>query len=145
MRAYTALMKVGLLLGVVLFLAFSLAPSRAEAKGVPIVYNTGQEAFPTGPLPPPFDQDKELEGYQAGYMCDIKGVLWSYFSVSNCKPVGFKDDTYSDDAELVKAITAKYTEADMKRGLWGHFGWMGIAGLVAVGGLFWVKEKVTGK
>jgi hypothetical protein len=77
-------------------------------------------------------------------MCQIKGIMWSYFSVSDCKPVAFKGDTYIDDAEVVKAITAKYSEADMQRGLWGRFGWMLMALAVVAGGLLWLKEKIMG-
>lgn len=134
-----------LVVGLGLVLAVLLLPGRAEAKGIPIVYNTGQEVFETGPLPAPFDSVEELRGYQAGYLCDITGILWSYFSVRNCKPVAFKDTSYSDDPELVKAISAKYSEADMKRGFWGHFGWMLMAAVVVLGGLVWVYELVTGK
>jgi len=134
-----------LVVGLGLMLAVLFLPGRAEAKGIPIIYNTGQEAFETGPLPAPFDQVEELRGYQAGYLCDITGVLWSYFSVRNCKPVAFKDTSYSDDAELVKAISAKYSESDMKRGVWGHFGWMLMAAVLVLGGLVWVYELVTGK
>lgn len=135
-----------LLMGLVLALSLCVFPDQAHAKkGIPFVYNTGEEAFATGPLPVPFDEIEELEGYQAGYICNIKGVLWSYFSVDDCKPVAFKDDTYTDDPELVAAITAKYTEADMQRGIWGRFGWMLLAGLVGIGVLIWIKEAVTGK
>lgn len=126
-------------------LAVLCLPGRAEARGIPVVYNTGQEVFETGPLPAPLDQVEELRGYHAGYLCDVTGVLWSYFSVRNCKPVAFKDTSYSDDAEVVKAITAKYSEADMKRGFWGHFGWMLMAGLVVLGVGVWAYELVTGK
>ena len=128
-----------------MLLAVLLLPARAEAKGIPLIYNTGEEAFAVGPLPAPFDKDPELAGFQAGYLCQIKGVLWSYFSVSDCKPVAFKDDTYDDDPELVKAISAKYTEADMQRGIWGRFGWMVLAVGVVAGAGIWLKEKVTGK
>lgn len=134
-----------LVVGLGFVLAVLFAPVRAEAKGIPVVYNTGQEVFEAGPLPAPFDTVQELEGYKAGYLCDITGVLWSYFSVRNCKPVAFKDTSYSDDAELVKAISAKYTEADMKRGFWAHFGWMMMVAVVVLGGLVWVYELVTGK
>ncbi|HET9953481.1 MAG TPA: hypothetical protein VFQ61_03200 [Polyangiaceae bacterium] len=134
-----------LVFGLGVLLICLMAPARAEAKGIPVVYNTGQEVFETGPLPAPFDKASELEGYKAGYLCDITGVLWSYFSVRNCKPVAYKDTSYSDDAEIVKAISATYTEADMKRGIWGHFGWMLMAGLVALGVLVWIYEAVTGK
>lgn len=128
-----------------LLLVMLLVPSRAEAKGIPFVYNTGDHAFPTGPIPAPLDKDPQLAGFEAGYLCQVKGVLWSYFSVSDCKPVVFKGDTYMDDAEIVKAITAKYTEADMQRGIWGRFGWMLLAlGVLAGAGLY-LKEWITGK
>lgn len=135
-----------IIMGLVLALSLCVFPGRAEAKkGIPFIYNTGEEAFATGPLPAPFDEAEELEGYQAGYLCNIKGVLWSYFSVDECKPVAFKDDTYTDEPEIVEAITAKYTEADMQRGLWGRFGWVLLAGLVVFGVLIWIKEAITGK
>lgn len=86
-----------------------------------------------------------LEGFQAGYLCDIKGVLWSYFSVDNCKPVAFKGDTYTDEPELAKAIQAKYPESAMQRGLWGRFGWMILAGLAAIGAALAIKGFVTGE
>jgi hypothetical protein len=129
-------------LGLLLLVLF--APGRAEAKGIPLIYNTGDHAFATGPLPAPLDKDPELAGYEAGYLCQIKGIMWSYFSVSDCKPVAFKGDTYIDDAEVVKVISAKYSEADMQRGLWGHFGWMLMALVVVAGGLIWLKEKIMG-
>lgn len=128
-----------------LLMVFLLAPARAEAAGIPLIYNTGDQAFPTGPLPEPLDKDPQLAGYQAGYICQVKGVMWSYFSVSDCKPVAFKGDTFIDDAEVVKAITAKYTEADMQRGIWGRFGWMLAALVIVAGALIWLKEKITGQ
>jgi hypothetical protein len=127
-----------------LLLLVLCAPSRAEAKGIPVIYNTGDHAFATGPLPAPLDKDPELAGYEAGYLCQVKGIVWSYFSVSDCKPVAFKGDTYMDDAEVVKAITAKYSEADMQRGLWGRFGYLLIALAVVAGALIWLKEKIMG-
>lgn len=127
-----------------LFACLFFVPARAEAKGIPLIYNTGEEAFPTGPLPAPLDQDPELAGFQAGYLCQIKGVMWSYFSVSDCKPVAFKDDTYTDEPSIVAAITAKYKESDMQRGLWNRFGWMIGALVIAAGAALWLKEKFTG-
>jgi hypothetical protein len=129
-------------LGLLLFVL--LAPTSAHAKGIPLIYNTGDHAFATGPLPPPLDKDAELAGYEAGYLCQIKGIMWSYFSVSECKPVVFKGDTYIDDAEVVKVISAKYSEADMKRGLWDHYGWILMALAVVAGVLIWLKEKIAG-
>ena len=88
-RSRLATMKA-LVVSLGLLLLVLCAPSRAEAKGIPVIYNTGDHAFATGPLPAPLDKDPELAGYEAGYMCQVKGILWSYFSVSDCKPVAFK-------------------------------------------------------
>src|SRR3954467_14925081 len=101
-------------------------PTRAEAKGL-LIYNTGNETFATGPLPAPFDTNPELAGFQAGYLCQVKGVFWSYYSVSECKPVAFQGDQYVDNPELTQALSAKYSEGDMQRGIWGRFGWLILA------------------
>ncbi len=127
-----------------LSLCVLLVPGRAEAKGLPLIYNTGDQIFTTGPLPPPLDAEPQLAGFEAGYLCQVKGVMWSYFSVTDCKPVAFKDDTYMDDPEIVTALTAKYKESDMQRGIWGRFGWMLGVLVIAAGALIWVKEKFTG-
>jgi len=119
-------------------------PARAEAKGL-LIYNTGDETFATGPLPAPYDKDPELAGFQAGYLCQVKGVFWSYFSVSECKPVAFQGDRYVESPELAKALTAKYSEADMQRGIWGRFGWLLLVLGAVAGALIWLKEVITGK
>lgn len=134
---------------IVIFLALAfggvMALSRdAEAK-VPVIYQTGQHAFECGPLPEPFAKEPDLAGFQASYICDITGVFWSYFSVRNCKPAAVKGDTYSDQPELVAAIKAKYPESSMKRGVWGKYGWILMALLVAAGIVIWIKEKLTGE
>jgi hypothetical protein len=116
----------------------------AEAK-VPVIYQTGQKAFECGPVPAPFDKEPTLAGFKAGYICDITGVFWSYFSVRNCKPAAFRGDTYMDDAELVTAIKAKYPESSMQRGIWGRFGWMLMALVVVIGIGLIIKEKLTGE
>ncbi len=142
-RSTLATMKA-LVLVLGLFLMVSLVPSRAQAKGIPVIYNTGDETFATGPLPAPLDKDPQLAGFEAGYLCQVKGIVWSYFSVTDCKPVAFKGDTYMDDPEIVAAITAKYKESDMQRGLWGRFGWVLLALGVVAGVLIWLKEKIMG-
>jgi hypothetical protein len=121
----------------------ALGAGTAEAK-VPVIYQTGQKAFECGAIPAPFDKEPSLAGFKAGYMCDIVGVFWSYFSVSNCKPVAFNGSSYMDEPELVAAIKAKYPESSMQRGIWGRFGWMLLA-LVVLGGIVLIiKEKLTG-
>ena len=121
-----------------------LAPSRADAK-VPIIYQTGEEAFRCGPIPEPFDKEPELAGFYAGYICNIKGVFWSYFSVSNCRPAAIKGDSFFDAPELVAAIKAKYPQSSMQRGIWNKYGWMLLAAVVVIGLIMIVKDKITGK
>jgi len=133
------------MVGLVVLVMLLLAPASAHAKGIPFIWNTGQETFRTGPLPEPFDKDPELKGFEAGYLCDINGVMWSYFSVSNCKPVAFKGNTFDDEPELAKAIAAKYPESSMDRGIWGRFGWMILALGAVIGAGIWAKEFFTGK
>ena len=124
-------------------MAMSLVPGRAEAAGIPLVYNSGDHLFATGPLPSPLDKDPDLAGFEAGYLCQVKGVAWSYFSVSDCRPVAFKGDAYVEGPEVVKALSAKYTESDIQRGAWGRFGWMGFGIVLAIGAVLWLKEKLS--
>lgn len=130
---------------VVLALGLAVAPRDAAAARIPVIYQTGQDAFECGPLPAPFDKEPELAGFQAAYLCDITGVFWTYFSVRNCAPVALKGDTYNNNPELVAAIKAKYPESAMHRGVWNHYGWILLAILIAAGLAIWIKELVTGK
>lgn len=120
------------------------ATQEASAKGGIFIYNTGEKAFECGPLPAPYDAEPELAGYRAGYICDVTGVFWSYFSVRNCKAVAFKGDTYTDQPEIAAAVKAKYSESDMDRGIWGRFGWMLMALAIVAGIALWIKSKVSG-
>jgi hypothetical protein len=129
-----------LLVGATLLFVSLGTPSTSYAKGIPFIYNTGQECFATGPLPGDFAKHPDLAGFHAGYLCDIKGVMWSYFSVDQCKPAACQGDTYADDPELVAAVQAAYPESSMKLGIWGRFGWMFIALSAAIGGLLYLKD-----
>lgn len=133
-----------LLLAVTLVAVCLGMPSVSHAKGVPFLYNTGEQCFEAGPLPGAFAKDPELAGFQAAYLCDIQGVMWSYFSISGCKAVACQGETYADDAQLVAAIKAVYPESAMQVGLWGRYGWMLLAALAALGGLFWLKDLISG-
>jgi hypothetical protein len=132
------------LLATMAVVVLALTTQEASAK-VPVIYQTGQHAFECGPLPEPFDKEPELAGFKAGYLCNITGVFWSYFSVRDCKPVAFKDSTYSDEPEIAAAVKAKYPESSMKRGIWGKYGWMLLALVILAGLGLWIKEKITGE
>lgn len=121
----------------------AMTPSQAEAKGI-LIYNTGEKAFECGPLPAPFDKEPELTGHQAGYICNVTGIFWSYFSVRNCRPVAVLGNSYIEDPELGAAIKAKYPESSMKRGIWGKYGWMLLAAIVLGGIVMAIKSKFSG-
>ncbi|MEZ4403898.1 MAG: hypothetical protein R3B06_27995 [Kofleriaceae bacterium] len=136
---------IKLALALVVAAAGLLAHPGSAAAKVPVIYQTGQEGFECGPLPDEWKDEPAIAGFKAGYVCDIKGVFWSYFSVSNCKPAAIKGNQYNDAPELAAAIKAKYPESSMKRGIWNRYGWMLLALLVLAGVAIWVKELITGK
>ena len=105
----------------------------AQAVAWPHVFDAGQKIFRAGPLPEPFDKEEELQGYEAGYACDVKGILGSYYSVANCRPVAYQGDSYIDEPQLVGAIQARYTEAARTRGFWSRYGWLLLLVSVASG------------
>lgn len=119
-------------------------PHEAAAARIPVVYQSGQDAFPCGPLPAPYDQEPGLAEYQAGYVCEITGVFWTYFSVRNCTPAAIHNDAYKESPELAAAIRAKYPESTMQRGIWNHYGWMLMAALFVVGLVLWIKDALAG-
>jgi hypothetical protein len=133
------------------FALVTLTAGTAEAKGIGI-YNTGEKIFDCGPLPAPWTEDTyQGKEVRAGYACEITGVFWSYFSVKNCKPVAY---VVGEDAVLTAndadehtrreaAIKAMYPESSMKRGFWGRFGWMILAGVIALGIIIGIKEKFS--
>jgi hypothetical protein len=132
---------------VVAITAVSVAasPRQATAARIPVVYQSGQDSFPCGPLPAPYDQEPGLANFQAGYVCEITGVFWTYFSVRDCKPAAIHDGTYKESPELAVAIQAKYPESTMQRGIWNHYGWMLMAALLVLGLILWIKDALAGK
>lgn len=124
---------------------FAVVPEAHAAK-IPIVYNSGEEFFEAGELPAPYNTAPELAGAKAGFICNIQGVLWAYFSISDCRHAAVRGETYFDDAALVAAIKAAYpTEESMKVGFWNKHGiWfvgLGVLGILGGGAL----SKVLGK
>jgi hypothetical protein len=106
------------------------------AKGGVAIYDWGQTVFPQGPLPQELAELPEFAGFEAGYLCDAKGIFWSDVVVSNCTPVAFKDNVYDDQQVVADAVAKTYPESDMHRGFWNRFGWIFmIAGLISLGTL----------
>jgi hypothetical protein len=105
----------------------------AEAGRGIIIYHSGDDVFPAGPLPEPYSKLQQLKGAEAAFKCSIFGLFWAYFHIWDCKPVAVKGDTYYEDAELAKAVAAKYKQSDMKVGLWTKHGrWVFAAALIGL-------------
>lgn len=118
-------------------------PREAEARRGIVIYHSGEDVFPAGPLPEPFNEHPQLKGGQAGFKCSIFGLFWAYFHIWNCKPVAVKGDTYYEDSDLSKAIAAKYTESDMKVGLWTKHGrWIFLAALLGMVVIWLIGRKL---
>jgi hypothetical protein len=126
-------------------IGIAVSPRDAAAARIPVIYQSGHDAFPCGPLPPPYDHEPGLAGFQAGYVCEITGVFWTYFSVRDCKPAAIHDDVYKESPELAAAIQARYPESTMQRGIWNHYGWMAMAALFLFGLIVWIKDAIAGK
>jgi hypothetical protein len=124
----------------------TLAPTQAEAKGV-MVINTGEDFFETGPMPElATHENPEFRKLQAGYKCNVFGVFWAYFHTWDCEPVLFykEGDTYNylNDAETKALVTAKYSEKDIKMGVWAKHGRWAFAGIILLPLLFSIVRRV---
>lgn len=115
----------------------------AHAVTVPRLFDTGQKIFRAGPLPEPFDKEEELQGYEAGYACNVKGLFGSYYAVSDCRPVAYQGDSYIDEPQLVGAIQARYPDAARARSFWARYGWVLLL-LSVVGGVALTVHELRG-
>lgn len=82
-----------------------------------------------------------LDGYRAGYRCQVLLIFWAYIHRWGCKPAVFQGDTYLRSAmsdhtrgstirSLEKAIGEKYKLSDHKLGWWGRNGRWVLAGIL---------------
>jgi hypothetical protein len=136
------------LIGVLLLLFAPIGAASAAtgapplAKGGVVIYDWGETIYPQGPLPDELAALPEFAGFEAGYLCDAKGLFWSDVMVSDCRPVAFQDNVYDDQDVVKDAIAAKYPE--MHRSLWNRFGWiLMILGVLLLGGAKLVFGKRT--
>lgn len=105
--------------------------SPAHGASIPVVYQSGQQAFPSGPLPEPYASQPAYAGFSGGYVCDVTGVFYSYVSIDDCKPAAVQGDRYDDSATLGAAIAAKYGAPAIP--FWAAHGWKLLAGLIVLG------------
>jgi hypothetical protein len=104
------------------------AARTADAGRIPVIYQSGLESFESGPLPSPYD--KELPGWTAGYVCDVTGVLYTYFAIGDCRPAALHDHSYRTDEQLAAAIRTLYPEESIP--FWSRHGWKLLFGLIVV-------------
>lgn len=140
------------------------AVSGAQAPGVVVFFGHGEQIFEVGPLPELGKKAQKkakkkskrkskkkakkrrthgrwLDGYRAGYRCQVLLIFWSYIHRWGCKPVVFQGKTYlrsamSDQTRgskiraLEKAIGQQYKISDHKLGWWGKNGRWVLGGIL---------------
>jgi len=120
------------------------SPAEARPKGM-VFIQRGEDIFVAGDgsLPPEFAQEPQIAGAQSGYLCNIFGVFWAYFSVDDCKPVVFRGDDYWDDPELAQAVQKAHPQTEMQLGMWQGYGKypLGLAVLLGLGLVAYSKIK----
>ena len=122
---------LSLCVAVAAFVIASLSFSKPAA-ALPIFYQTGEDIFEAGPLPPPLDKDAKLSGAKAGYKCHVFGLFWAYMYWWDCHGVAFQGDSYNNDAAVSGAVEKKYTQASIQMGPWAAYGRFAI-GLALIG------------
>lgn len=117
--------KLGALVAVAVAVAAMALPMAAQAKGIPLLFNTGDELFEAAELPAVLKADPELASgnWKLGFKCQHFGVFYADAWTWDCQKavVNVEGNTYMDlPAELDGQ--ANFTMSDAKRGFWNHFG-----------------------
>lgn len=125
-----------------------LGAQTAQAR-IPIPIHTGDDIIEVAPLPQEViqlsDDPKALSDWKLGWKFARFGVLFSDVWTWNHHLVAFKENTYSDlPAEVQASIAPKYPFAKCNRGGWRRYGAKVLVGLIVVGLLLQLKEKVFG-
>jgi hypothetical protein len=103
------------------FVLCSLCYARPAA-AIPIFYQTGEDIFEAGPLPPPLDKDSKLAGGKAGYKCQVFGLFWAYMYWWDCHGVAFQGESYNSEPAVSAAVEKKYTQSSTQMSTWGAYG-----------------------
>ena len=155
-----------LMAALALAVTLSVVSNRAEshpvkpmtAEGAVIFYRFGTVLFEVGPLPSPYDKNKELAAFRAGYKCKVFALFFAVFHKWKCEPVAMKGTkTYLDKNKpgdkrlrdkivaLNAAIGKKYPPSAIKMNFWQKHGRIVIGllliGLIAFGVLKKMKKS----
>ena len=136
--------SVGLVLAIFVGLTF-MAPGEAEARKkrgfIPFLINTGEVIHRVADLPAELASDPNLEGWQLGYKCSHFGILFADIWSWDEELVAFKDDTYADLPEDLKAeLEEQYSFGDAERNPWQRYGIVMLLALVGGGTLMKLRE-----
>ncbi|MEY2863077.1 MAG: hypothetical protein RLY58_784 [Pseudomonadota bacterium] len=120
---------------VMFYFLFSVS---AQAKGLFII-NTGEEFFEVSNFPAKVVEEYPMtEGLKVAYKCSRFGVLWADVWTWDCSRVGIQsvdDSSYHEipaEMDQVLASDPTYSERNMKRGGWNHYGfWALLLGFIA--------------
>ena len=110
-----------------------LAPLSAQAKGIPFIFNTGDELFEVGALPAEVADDYRASA-KLGYRCEHVGLFWADLWTWNCElsVVDIAGKSYGDlPTEVHEKLASQYSMSDAKRGYWNHYGLATIIGIFA--------------
>lgn len=127
-----------------LFLLALFAPLSAQAKGLPFIFNTGDELFEVAPLPAELAEDFSGD-VKLGYRCEHLGLFWADVWTWNCElsVVDVPKKSYGDlPTELREKLAAQYSMSDAKRGYWNHYG---LATLLGAFALLWLLGSLRSK
>ena len=129
-------MSVRLLFATVaLCLGVIATPAHAK-RGIGVI-NTGDELFEVAPFPADviatIPQAKDLK---VGYKCSHFGIFWADVWTWDCQLVGVEgENSYTSLPDTLRtqlSADPQYAYSHAKRGLWNHYGFWAVLGLLAV-------------
>ncbi len=134
---------------VILVVGIGLLAAQTSHARIPIPIQTGDDIIEVAPLPPEVinqsDDPKALSDWKLGWKFARFGILFSDVWTWNHQLVAFKENTYSDlPPEIRASLAPKYPFAKCNRGGWRKYGAKVLVGLIVVGLLLQLKEKVFG-
>jgi len=124
----------------VIIFCFSLACQEADAgkRGLPLLFffNTGDEFFPIGPVPPDIIEEgmeNEFVGWQLGYKCSHFGLFYADVWTWDQELCVFKDMTYMElPVELRAELENLHPFSKAKRSVWNKYGILILLGVLVL-------------
>lgn len=134
---------------VALVVGLGLLAAQTSHARIPIPIHTGDDIVEVAPLPQEVinlsDDPKALSDWKLGWKFARFGILFSDVWTWNHQLVAVKGNTYSDlPAEVQASLVPKYPFAKCNRGYWRRYGAKVLVGLIVLGLILQLKEKITG-